>query len=129
MAIELHHLNTHGMMEQACEVLDGVVRLKARIAEMDKVIAEKDKEIKVLKDKLRHYPMMVALLEKDEKEIEELNAVHQKSLARLEELVNKEHPDKEEDHIEADGILCNMLDALGYKDLTEVFDKIDKWYC
>lgn len=36
MAIELHHLNTHGMMEQACNVLDGVVRLKARIAELEK---------------------------------------------------------------------------------------------
>ena len=35
MAIELHHLNTHGMMEQACDVLDGVVRLKARIAELE----------------------------------------------------------------------------------------------
>lgn len=37
MAIELHHLNTHGMMEQACDVLDGVVRLKERIAELEKL--------------------------------------------------------------------------------------------
>lgn len=35
MAIELHHLNTHGMMEQAGKVLEGVVRLKARIAELE----------------------------------------------------------------------------------------------
>jgi hypothetical protein len=35
MAIELHHLNTHGMMEQAGNVLDGVERLKARIAELE----------------------------------------------------------------------------------------------
>ena len=35
MAIELHHLNTHGMMEQAGDVLDGVVRLKQRIAELE----------------------------------------------------------------------------------------------
>ena len=35
MAIELHHLNTHGMMEQAGNVLDGVVRLKARISELE----------------------------------------------------------------------------------------------
>ena len=41
MAIELHHLNTHGMMEQACDVLDGVVRLKARIAELESTV---DKE-------------------------------------------------------------------------------------
>ena len=37
MAIELHHLNTHGMMEQTCDVLDGVVRLKERIAELEKL--------------------------------------------------------------------------------------------
>ena len=35
MAIELNHLHTHGMMEQACNVLDGVVRLKERIAELE----------------------------------------------------------------------------------------------
>lgn len=35
MAIELHHLNTHGMMEQAGKVLDGVARLKQRIAELE----------------------------------------------------------------------------------------------
>ena len=35
MAIELHQLNTHGMMEQEGNVVDGVVRLKARIAELE----------------------------------------------------------------------------------------------
>lgn len=40
MAMELHHLNTHGMMEQDCNVLDGVVRLKERIAELEKENAE-----------------------------------------------------------------------------------------
>ena len=35
MVMELHHLNTHGMMEQAGNVLDGVVRLKQRIAELE----------------------------------------------------------------------------------------------
>ena len=58
----------------------------------------------------------------------EINAVHQKSLARLEELVNKKYTDEEEDHAEADGILCDMLNALGYKDLTDLWDKIGKWY-
>lgn len=58
----------------------------------------------------------------------QLNAIHQKSLARLEELVNKKYPDEEEDHSEADGILCDMLNALGYKDLTDAWDKIGKWY-
>lgn len=59
---------------------------------------------------------------------EEINAVHQKSLARLEELVNKKYPDEEGDHAEADGILCDMLNALGYKDLTDAWDDIKKWY-
>ena len=44
MAIELHHLNTHGMMEQACDVLDGVVRIKERIAELEKENAELKEE-------------------------------------------------------------------------------------
>lgn len=44
MAIELHHLNTHGMMEQACDVLDGVVRLKARIAELEALNHELEEE-------------------------------------------------------------------------------------
>lgn len=50
MAIELHHLNTHRMMEQAGNVLDGVVRLKQRIAELEeerrwrKFIEEKPNE-------------------------------------------------------------------------------------
>ena len=57
---------------------------------------------------------------------EEINAVHQKSLARLEELVNKKYPNEEEDHIDADDILCDMLNALGYKDLTDAWDKIGK---
>ena len=44
MAIELHHLNTHGMMEQACDVLDGVVRLKERIAELEALNHELEEE-------------------------------------------------------------------------------------
>jgi primase-polymerase (primpol)-like protein len=59
---------------------------------------------------------------------DKIDALYQKSLARLKELVNKEYPDEEEDHGEADVILCNMLDALGYKDLTNAWDKIGKWY-
>ena len=59
---------------------------------------------------------------------EKIDTLYQKSLARLKDLVNKEYPDEEEDHIEADGILCDMLNALGYKDLTDLWDKIGKWY-
>ena len=59
---------------------------------------------------------------------EEINSLYQKSLARLKELVNKEYPDEEEHHSEADGILCDMLNALGYKDLTDAWDNVEKWY-
>ena len=59
---------------------------------------------------------------------EKIDALYQKSLSRLKELVNKEYPDEEEDHSEADVILCNMLNALGYKDLTDAWDDIKKWY-
>ena len=59
---------------------------------------------------------------------EEIDALYQKSLARLNELVNQKYPDKEEDHGEADWILCEMLNALGYKDLTEAWDNVEKWY-
>ena len=59
---------------------------------------------------------------------EEIYALYQKSLSRLKELVNKEYPDEEEDHGEADMILCDMLNALGYKDLTDAWDDIKKWY-
>lgn len=51
-----------------------------------------------------------------------------RSVARLHELARQTYPDKEEDHIEADRILCDMLDALGCNELTEAFDAIDKWY-
>jgi len=36
--------------------------------------------------------------------------------------------DQEADHVEADGILCELLHSLGYKDVVEQFDKIKKWY-
>ena len=59
---------------------------------------------------------------------EKIDTLYQKSLARLKDLVNKEYPDEEGDHAEADGILCDMLNALGYKDLTDLWDNIGKWY-
>ena len=58
----------------------------------------------------------------------EIDTIYQKSLARLNELVFQKYPDEEEDHIEADMILCDMLNALGYKDLTDAWDDIKKWY-
>lgn len=36
--------------------------------------------------------------------------------------------DTEGGHIEADGILCNVLIDLGCKEVADAFEKIDKWY-
>lgn len=44
MAIELHHLNTHDLFRDATKMIDGVVRLKQRIAELEKENAELKEE-------------------------------------------------------------------------------------
>jgi hypothetical protein len=36
--------------------------------------------------------------------------------------------ESEQGHIEADSILCELLIELGYKDIVETFEKLDKWY-
>lgn len=61
MAIELHHLDTHGMMEQACNVLDGVVHLKERIAELEK---ENQTLAEDVSDKIESITELMELVEK-----------------------------------------------------------------
>ena len=36
--------------------------------------------------------------------------------------------DTEMDHSNADGIICSLLEELGYKDVVEEYDKVDKWF-
>ena len=36
--------------------------------------------------------------------------------------------DPEIDHGHADGILCELLDELGYGDIAVIFSKVGKWY-
>lgn len=36
--------------------------------------------------------------------------------------------DREDWHVEADNILCELLDYLGYHDFVEEFEKVPKWY-
>lgn len=31
-------------------------------------------------------------------------------------------------HVAADIVLCQLLTALGYNDVVEAYDKIEKWY-
>lgn len=69
MAIELHHLNTHGMMEQAGNVLDGVVRLKQRIAELEE---ENQTLAEDVSDKIESITELMELVEKYKSEKAEL---------------------------------------------------------
>ena len=101
MAIELHHLNTHGMMEQACNVLDGVVRLKERIAELEKENAE-------LKEQYRdmdvthtvHIAKMNALIEELEESQRWRKFSEEKPEGEGDYLVMARYPDDDELHIE-----------------------------
>lgn len=37
--------------------------------------------------------------------------------------------DEEVFHKEADNVLCELLESLGYKETVEYFKKHPKWYC
>ncbi len=36
--------------------------------------------------------------------------------------------DEESAHVEADNVLCELLNALGYYDVVMAYESIDKWY-
>ncbi len=36
--------------------------------------------------------------------------------------------DKESAHVQADDLLCDLLDAAGFEEVTAIFRKMDKWY-
>jgi hypothetical protein len=36
--------------------------------------------------------------------------------------------DREMAHVEADQLLCKLLIELGYKDVVDAWENIDKWY-
>jgi len=67
--------------------------------------------------------------EEKQKKINEL-------LERLKTVTEKEywpstkHPlgDREDWHVEADNILCELLDYLGYHNFVEAFEEVPKWY-
>ena len=37
-------------------------------------------------------------------------------------------PDQEEAHRIADGVLCTLLNLLGYEEVVNEWRKVDKWY-
>lgn len=36
--------------------------------------------------------------------------------------------EREKAHIQADNVLCQLLETLGYEDVVEEFDNVGKWY-
>ena len=82
----------------ADEVDEAIAELKARIHELESmphtdnsaVIELLQNENKDLKDKLRHYPMMAAIIESDMKELAELREAHPGYYSRANRLKRKE---------------------------------------
>ena len=64
------------------------------------------------------------LLDYDKDETEKINIEEIK--AKLKEL--QQSDDVEQSHYEADQIICNLLNDLGYKDILKEYNKISKWY-
>ena len=50
----------------------------------------------------------------------------EKYIARI-KAIQKNH-DTEEAHLDADQVLCELLTELGYKELVEEYDNVDKWF-
>jgi len=48
---------------------------------------------------------------------------------KMRELLKQEnHGNADTIHLDADDLLCELLDKLGYAEITEVFIKLEKWY-
>lgn len=43
------------------------------------------------------------------------------------QMIQKSH-DTEIAHIDADDILCQFLESLGYEDVVSEYQKVDKWF-
>lgn len=50
----------------------------------------------------------------------------QQAINQLKEL--QSGADIESEHGQADDILCDLLDFLGYKAVVDEYNKVDKWY-
>ena len=52
--------------------------------------------------------------------------IRQWALKRLKEI--PEMADQEYEHMEADDVSCSLLRELGYDDVVDEYDKIEKWF-
>lgn len=50
----------------------------------------------------------------------------EEAIARMKEIAQS--GDQEIAHVEADGVLCDLLYDLGYEAVVAEYHKIDKWY-
>lgn len=50
----------------------------------------------------------------------------EEAITKLKEL--QKGYDVEGDHIEADNVICNLLESLGYEDVVKEYDAIGTWY-
>lgn len=48
------------------------------------------------------------------------------AVEKMKECVN--NGDTEVAHLDADNILCDVLTQLGYKELVDLYEKVNKWY-
>ena len=48
------------------------------------------------------------------------------AIKRLKEI--QENEDQEQAHVDADGVLCELLQTLGFGDVVEEYNHIAKWY-
>ena len=52
----------------------------------------------------------------------------EEALTKLREIYNEGRYEEETAHRQADIVLCDLLETLGYKEVVEAYDRIDKWY-
>lgn len=52
----------------------------------------------------------------------------EQALKELDTILIANQGDAENQHHSADRVLCELLQALGYGDVVEAWDKIPKWY-
>ena len=103
MAIELHHLNTHGIMEQTFNVLDGVVRLKARIAELEELNHDLCERVTDNDDIRLHW-----------EEIEQTRAENERMKARIAELEEERRWRKFSDEKPSEDIKFLVINEKGF---------------
>ena len=56
----------------------------------------------------------------------EKEVIIKEAIEKMKECVN--NSDFELAHLDADNILCDVLTQLGYKELVDLYEKVNKWY-